>query len=126
MKTEETVEAKATVISESTGTEAKEAVEATKDSSEVKEKEKTPTKTPTKTPSKKKAPSSTGKTPNTPKSPKSVGYMELVQDAIVSLKDRTGSSQPAIQKYILQSIFLLYFAVLCVFVKVRMYIIMIF
>lgn len=95
MKTEEKVEAKATVISESTETEAKEAAEATEDSSEVKETEKTPTKTPTKTPSKKKA-------PNTPKSPKSVGYMELVQDAIVSLKDRTGSSQPAIQKYILQ------------------------
>ena len=51
-----------------------------------------PTKTPAKTPSK-----GTAKSPGG--SPK-VSYIQLVHEAIVALKDRTGSSQIAIQKHI--------------------------
>lgn len=52
--------------------------------------------TPAKTPSK-KTPSKKAATPSSPK----ISYIQLVQEAIDSMKDRTGSSQVAIQKYIL-------------------------
>ncbi|KAL3924384.1 MAG: hypothetical protein SGILL_001084 [Bacillariaceae sp.] len=51
-------------------------------------------KTPIKTPSSVK--SKAGKSPGP-----AIPYSQLVQDAILGMKDRTGSSQPAIQKWIL-------------------------